>query len=108
MLENQKDLGHFVLAPCYDFLNTRICLPRERSDIALQLNGKDRNLTKKDFVHFGEYIGLGHKNMDSIFSELSSWLQVIRKYMKLSLLSEHSKEAYLEGVHKRYNILLKK
>ena len=108
LLENQKDLGHFILAPCYDFLNTRVCLPKEKSDVALQLNGKDRNLTKKDFVYFSEYIGLSHQNIDFIFSELPTWLKVIKKYINLSLLSQHSKDAYLEGVYKRSNILLKK
>ena len=108
LLENQKDLGSFVLAPCYDLLNTRLCLSREKSDIALQLNGKDRNLTKKDFIYFGEHIGLHRKNIDFIFNEVQSWLKVIKKYINLSLLSKGSKEAYLEGVHERYHLLLKK
>ena len=108
LLENQKDLGSFVLAPCYDLLNTRLSLPKEKSDIALQLNGKDRNLTKKDFSYFGKYIGLSNENIEFIFGKLPDWLGVIKKYVNLSLLSNPSKEIYLEGVYKRYNVLLKK
>ncbi len=108
LLESQKELGSFVLAPCYDLLNTRIFLSRELTDIALQLNGKDRNLTKKDISYFGKDIGLSAETIELIFSELSSWLEVIKKYINLCLLSKKSKEAYLEGVYKRYNILLKK
>ena len=93
LLENQKDLGSFILAPCYDLLNTRLPLPKEKSDIALQLNGKDRNLTKKNFSCFGKYISLSHKNIDSVFSELSNWLQVIKEYISLSLLSQQSKRS---------------
>ncbi len=105
LLENERALGTFKLAPCYDMLNTRLPIPRERSETGLKMQGRDRNLKASYFKAFGRSIGLSESRIGLVFGELERWLEIVRTMVGQSLLQPRSKERYVEIVQERYRIL---
>lgn len=48
----------FRLSQAYDILSVNIIMPEDKDQLALTLNGKKRNIRKKDFYIFGESCGI--------------------------------------------------
>jgi len=44
--------GKTTLAPAYDFINSTIAIKNPKEEIALTLNGRKRNLRRKDFIDY--------------------------------------------------------
>lgn len=105
LLENERALGTFKLAPCYDMLNTRLPIPRERSETGLKMQGRDRNLKASYFKSFGRSIGLSESRIGSVFAELPTWFEIVQTMVAQSLLEPRSKERYVEIVQERFGIL---
>lgn len=96
------------LAPAYDFVNTTLALGSQvKEELALPLNAKKRNLTKKDFVsYFGnEQLNLTqkiiHQTLELIYEKKSSWIDHIHQ----SFLPNDLKEKYLLILNNRFKIL---
>ena len=91
------------LAPLYDQINTTILLPNPREEMALPLNGKKRNLTKDDLIHYfaKERLALTEASiqnvMDSFKVKINHWKQLI----EISFLPEQQKNDYRELVLER-------
>lgn len=97
--KNQKN----YLSPAYDLLNTTIAMVAPKEELALPLNGKKNNLSKKDFITYFaiERLKLNQPIIDDVMNSLlqkfPSWMQLIDN----SFLSIHMKEKYKNLVHKR-------
>lgn len=83
----------YVLSPSYDLLCTRIAIPSDKEDLALNLNGKKMNLSKKDFDKFAESLGLSqiaeNKIMKAIQDKMTSFATIIKNgYMNESQKNE--------------------
>lgn len=98
------------LAPAYDFLNSTIASKSPKEEIALSINGKKNNLTKKDLIDYYAYerLGLNKKQVDGILDELNyltlesgAWETLI----SISFLSNEMKNNYLEILKKRTDII---
>lgn len=96
-----------TLAPAYDFINSTLALGSAREEIALPLNGKKRNLQKKDLIgYFGiEKLRLQpkivEKQLEKICRSQSTWLELIDK----SFLSKDLKKSYLDIIQERISRL---
>lgn len=95
------------LAPAYDFLNSTIVIPNSKEEIALSLNGKKNNLTKKDLI---DYYGVNKLQLNNtiISDVLEAFAQIWGEWQKLinmSFLSPDYKEKYLGLINKRRKIL---
>ncbi len=64
----------WTLSPAYDLLNTTLLLPDGLEETALTLNGKKRRLLRKDFIHFGEHIGVPSQAVHRIFRQVGQLL----------------------------------
>jgi serine/threonine-protein kinase HipA len=91
------------LSPAYDLLNSSIAMPGAKDDIALPVNGKMRQLTRKDLI---EYFGSGRLALRSAiidedvgrFAEaFSQWENLI----EISFLSRSMKTKYLDVLMER-------
>jgi serine/threonine-protein kinase HipA len=108
LLEKDDFQGNLELSPCYDFLNTRLPIPREQLDIGLSLLGKKKNLQRSYFYKFGlQILGIEKKRMEKIFAEIPSWHQVANDFILRSYLSEKSKKKYRDLVQERFQVLMK-
>jgi len=91
------------LSPVYDLLNTTIAMQNVAEELALPLNGKKSNLTKKDFLHyFGkERLQLNQNIMLQVINDIQLALPVWREFIRNSFLSLDMQEKYLHLLSER-------
>lgn len=101
---NQKN----YLSPAYDLLSTTIAMIDPKEELALPLNGKKHNLTKKDFLSYFamEKLKLNQAIVDDVVTDfrlrIPFWLQLIDH----SFLSITMKENYKKLIQERSQKLL--
>ena len=88
--------GKTELSPAYDLLNSTIVLRNPQEELALPLNGKKANLTRKDFI---DYLAVKRLNLtssiiDETLKTLCSAISPWRKLIDISFLSEPMKSKY--------------
>lgn len=62
----------FRLSSAYDMLPVNIIMPEDTEQLALTLNGKKRNIHKKDFYLFAEKCGIQKKSAEKMIKKLCS------------------------------------
>ncbi|MBF0529934.1 MAG: HipA domain-containing protein [Deltaproteobacteria bacterium] len=94
------------LSPAYDLLNTTIII-RAQEEIALPLNGKKRNLTRKDFIEYfaKERLELTSKVIDGILTQISNAWTEWERLIGISFLSDSLREKYLVLLSSRRRVL---
>jgi len=103
LTKNQKN----YLSPAYDLLNTTIAMVAPKEELALPLNGKKNNLTKKDFLTYFavERLKLNQtiieEILDIFLQQLPFWFALIEN----SFLSTMMKEKYKYLLQERSNNL---
>lgn len=94
--------GRITLAPAYDFLNTTIVLS-DPVEIALPLKGKQRNLTRNDFVkYFGmERLELSARTIESVLADFARAAPECRALINRSFLQAPMRGQYVEVFEER-------
>ena len=62
----------FRLSDAYDMLPVNIIMPEDTEQLALTLNGKKRNIHKKDFYLFAEKCGISKKTLG--YPRVNIWI----------------------------------
>lgn len=87
----------YKLAPSYDLVPSEFII--NQKEMALSLNGKRQNLTKNDFIHFGEYMNINKAQskllIERMINNQSKWFEII----------DHSPTD--EEIKKKYKIFIK-
>lgn len=85
-----------AMSPAYDFLNTTIALKNAKEELALPLNGKKSNLTRRDLVDYfaRERLGIKEAVLSDVGLRFTKALPVWRKLLDRSFLSEDAKKHY--------------
>ncbi|MGE3319400.1 MAG: HipA domain-containing protein [Candidatus Berkiella sp.] len=87
--------GKTSLAPAYDFINSTIAIKNPKEEIALTLNGRKRNLRRKDFIeYYGlEILKLNKAIIDDQLERLKQakheWFELIDKSFLTSTLKQN-------------------
>lgn len=91
------------LSPAYDLLNSSIAMPGAKDDVALPINGKMRQLTRKDLiVYFGSgRLALRSAIIDEDLSRFAETFSQWENLIEISFLSRSMKTRYLEVVSER-------
>ena len=58
LIETEEGSGTYVLSDAYDLLPTNLILPTDTEQMALTLNGKKKNIRKKDLLALAESCGI--------------------------------------------------
>lgn len=91
-----------VLAPAYDLLATALVNPADTEETALTLNGKKRNIRRKDIDALFTAAGLTGKQQESVLTKFDraqpQWLDLISR----SFLEEPQKEEYRTVLRERW------
>lgn len=92
-----------MLSPVYDLLNTSIALSNPEEELALPLNSKKRNLTKKDFLQYFaiEKLLLNANVVNGVLREIKEQLPNWHQLIQHSFLSSIMKEKYLALLQNR-------
>lgn len=98
------DSKHYTLSPAYDLLP--VLMVFNQQDMALTINGKQRNITKNDFKKFAAKLDINeiitNKIMDEIINKKSEIVDFIQNTEVISL---EDKERFISLVENRISIL---
>ena len=94
LIETSAANGIYHLSDAYDMLPVNVIMPNDTEELALTLNGKKRNITRRDFLTFAENAGIlreaAEKIINRIVSLCDTYIQLCRDSylpddMKISL-----------------------
>lgn len=97
----------WTLAPAYDLLNVTIVNPDDQEELALTLAGKKKKITRKILIDFGLGLGLNQKQINGVFNRFQKSRNKAIGLIHNSFLSEKMKQAYIDVLENRYEILLR-
>jgi serine/threonine-protein kinase HipA len=103
-LLDQPGLG-MTLSPAYDLVNTALVNPADDEELALNLNGKKKNIRKQDFVTAMNTLKVEVKQQQNIFNKMLKALPKWEEQINICFLSDDHKEAYKTIVMERANRL---
>jgi serine/threonine-protein kinase HipA len=93
--------GEIQLAPAYDLLATKLVLPKDEEESALTLNGKKKNLGRKDFDALAAALGVNPKARDNAYARLLGIRKTASDVLEKSLLPKAVRESYGELLAQR-------
>src|SRR3989344_3712245 len=96
--------GDIHLAPCYDFVCSKIYIPQEE-DFALTMNGRKNNIRKRDFVALGMSLAIEPKAIENALDRFKDAKDKILEMVSHSELSIEKKKKLDEIIRSRYDRL---
>ncbi|MBP9698849.1 MAG: HipA domain-containing protein [Elusimicrobia bacterium] len=97
--------GKVGLAPCYDFVSSKLYL-KEESDTALTLNGKRDKVTRTDFEKLADSLRIDPKAAAGSFQKMEHAKNTLLSLCASSALSFPLQESLVDVIHSRYARLL--
>jgi serine/threonine-protein kinase HipA len=97
----KPDAGEVQLAPAYDLLATRLILPKDEEETALTLNGKKKNLGRKDFDALAAALEVNPKARDNAYERLLGMRRTWTGILEKCLLPKPVREGYGDLVAQR-------
>lgn len=105
LIETAESSGEYVLSPAYDLLPVNAVMPADREQFALPMNGKKRNIRKKDFLIFAETCGIAksaaEKMMKNLVAMTPGWISMCEE----SLLPLELQERLVRIITERSEVL---
>lgn len=96
--------GKHELSPAYDLLSTKMVIPKDIEDLALNLNGKKNNLKRQDFENLiVDYVD--RKTIDNSYKKFQNVIPKWFEFIDNSFLNQKSKEKYKSIINKNAHIL---
>lgn len=96
--------GKHELSPAYDLLSTKMVIPKDIEDLALNLNGKKNNLKRQDFENLiVDYVD--RKTIDNSYKKFQNVIPKWFEFIDNSFLNQKSKEKYKSLIKKNTHIL---
>ncbi len=105
LIETSENSGEYVLSPAYDLLPVNVILPADIEQTALTLNGKKRNIRKKDFYAFAYKCGIPKISAEKMINKVVSLKEKYKSMCLDSLLADHMKESFSGLIDERCAIL---
>ncbi len=106
----ETPLGDYRLSPAYDLLNSRLHI--DDNDFALEDGLLPRSLAQgkisKQFYILGEQADISKKQIEKVYSDLTSNPDDVLALIKASYLNEKSKRNYIQAYQTRLKKLLSK
>lgn len=100
-----NEAGDIVLSPAYDLLPTNLLLPEDLEETALTLNGKKRNLTRRDFLFLADSYDIDEKTANRLIDRLLSFEPLFEERTKASFMNEGGKKGFIALYETRFNRL---
>jgi len=97
----------WALSPAYDLLNVSIVNPDDKEELALTIAGKKKKISGSLLYEFGIGLGLSKKQINGTFKRFLLMKEEASTLIKKSFLSEEMKNAYVNILEQRYDVLKK-
>lgn len=105
LIETAPCSGRYMLSPAYDLLPVNVIMPEDKEQLALAMNGKKRNIRRKDFLVFAEKCGLTRTSADKMMMAVIRQKDTFRAMCEESLLPNRLKERFAVLIEQRIDIL---
>ena len=105
LIESESGSGEYHLSPAYDLLPVNVIMPEDKEEFTLPINGKKRNIRRKDFLIFAADCGIAKLAAEKMIEQLVSMTPVFIEMCRNSLMPQDMKEAFIELVDKRVSAL---
>ncbi|MCP1102852.1 serine/threonine-protein kinase HipA [Aequitasia blattaphilus] len=105
LIERHPGKRDFILSRAYDILPVNIIMPEDNEQLALTLNGKKRNLRKKDFLTFAKGCDMTDLAAEKI---LAKFIRLKEEYLKQcdeSYLPRESIKEMKDLIRKRFEAI---
>ena len=103
--ETEPGNRKFQLSKAYDMLPVNIIMPEDKEQLALTINGKKRNIHKKEFRLLAEACGRPSNAAEHMLKIICSKKDKFLKQIEEAYLSEEQKENVKELISERIEIL---
>lgn len=70
LIEKSYMSNEYILSPAYDLLPVNIIIPSDKDEFAIPMNGKKRNLRRKDFLEFAEFCHITNKSAEKMIDKI--------------------------------------
>lgn len=107
LIETACGSEDYVLSDAYDMLPVNTILPEDPEQLALTVNGKKRNVRRKDFLVFAEATGLPRASAEKMMKKLVSMQERLLAMCADSYLPEGMKASLTELISVRLAVLEK-
>lgn len=105
LIENESGSRIFGLSSAYDLLPVNIIMPQDKEQMALTVNGKKRNIHRKDFLVLAENLGISKKSAEKLMEKICKFKSVWNSEIEQSLISEDMKMELIKLMEYRINEL---
>ncbi|MDD7219390.1 MAG: HipA domain-containing protein [Clostridia bacterium] len=108
LIETYEGSGKYVLSPAYDLLPVNVIMPEDKEQFALALNGKKRNIHRKDFLIFADSCNISRASAEKMIAKVVSMKDKFIIMCRDSFLPEHLQERFVALIEERTDILEKR
>lgn len=91
----------YTLSPAYDMVAVKLLIPEDQDELALNLNGKKRKLSTKDFDEAMTKAHIPVKAINNLWKRIEKGRQVWEELIKNSFLSKKNKETFIEIIKQK-------
>jgi serine/threonine-protein kinase HipA len=105
LIETAPGSRQYVLSSAYDLLPVNIILPEDEDQFALTLNGKKRNIRRKDFLTFAENSQIPIKSAEKIINQVVSLKDTYLSMCRDSYLPDNMKSELEQLITARISVL---
>ncbi|ETP71366.1 HipA-like protein [Lachnospiraceae bacterium JC7] len=105
LIEDKAGSRIFGLSAAYDLLPVNVILPTDKEQVALTLNGKKRNLRRKDFLALADNLGITDKTSVGLIRQLLNLKGTFIEMVNCSYIPEDMKVSFTELIEKRAEVL---
>ncbi|MBP3871431.1 MAG: HipA domain-containing protein [Faecalicoccus sp.] len=106
LIEDLPGSRQFGLSEAYDLLPVNILVPQDTEQMALTVNGKKRNIRKKDFLLLAERLDITKKTAERLMQELLKHKPQFVSIVEQSYISEDLKTEMIQLIEQRASVLL--
>ncbi|MEG1395252.1 MAG: HipA domain-containing protein [Clostridia bacterium] len=105
LIETAEGGNQHQLSAAYDLVPVNVIMPEDNEEFALTLNGKKKNIKRKDFLEFAATCGLSAKIAENLIAKTVSLQETYCNLCDASLLSPTLKESLKSLIRERLNRL---
>ena len=105
LIENMPGSRIFQLSKAYDMLPVNVIMPEDKEQMALTINGKKRNIHKKEFRKLAESYEISPKVAENVLKKICRMENKFLDQVEGAYLSKEQKEQVSQLVHERIKTL---
>ena len=104
LIETEEGSGQYTLSPAYDLRPVNVVMPEDPEQLALTINGKKKNIRKKDFFVFADECELSRNLAEKILDRLLSMKKTFLAMCEGSYLPDCLKERFACLIEQRTGV----